>query len=190
MIRRRWPDLLPVGDIPDAQRLQDLFWSYSIRRRPFYVELPQKLGGRPYRNAGLVYVVDPDPKAPWSAVAERAWATYALRGDRVATHHDDFFTQHLLGYYAAAHSNLGLQLAEERRWPEAVAQYKAALLIDPKLAAAYNNWAIAYFNQGQYAQAIPLYQRAVRLEPANPGFRANLRLAEEALAQAPTQKGG
>jgi hypothetical protein len=183
-IRRRWPDLLPAEDIPNAQYLQSLFWNYSIRRRPFFVELPQKLEGHPYRSAGIVYAVYADRTSWPTSRAIDAWSFYVLRGDAVTRNHPDFFTRHLLNYYAAARSNLGIQMANENTLDRAVAQYKAALVIDPDLAAAYNNWGIVEYQRGRFVRAIALYTRATQIEPRNAGFQRNLKLAQDAAAEA------
>src|SRR5437773_8138746 len=37
--------------------------------------------------------------------------SYPKRGDFVTTHHPDFFTRHIISYYAAAENNLGIEYA-------------------------------------------------------------------------------
>ena len=180
-IRRSFPDLLPPGEVASSQALQDLFWGYSIQRHPFFVELPQKISDRPYRSEGLVYAVGAPASKDSLATAERNLALYPLRGLRPDPddRESDFFTRHLIGYYAAAHTNLGLDYAKAEHPEEAIAHYRAALAIDPLLASAYNNWAVAEFNRHRVRESIPLYRKAVALEPSNAGFQRNLRLAEQ-----------
>ncbi|MFA5974539.1 MAG: DUF2723 domain-containing protein [Elusimicrobiota bacterium] len=175
-IRRRWPELLPGVPIDNAQDLQRIFWEYSIRQRPFFVELPQKLGGLPYEAQGLVYAVKPSAPAAVRSRGEALLHLYRRRGDFKTVHHPDFYTRHLLGYYAAAYSNLGIANAGAGRLADAVAHYKVALWIDPELAAAYNNWAVVAHGRRDFARAIDLYQKAIELEPANASFRRNLEL--------------
>lgn len=182
---RNAPDLLPPRPMTSAQELEQELWSYSVRVRPFYAELPQKLGPIPYHAEGLVYAADAMSK-PSSTLAtrlraEQLFALYPERGDFVTTAHPDFFTSHLIGYYAAAHSNLGMEYAAGGQWDEAVDEYKKALVIDPLLAAAYNNWGIVEFNRKHYAGAVRLYQKAVDLSPENEGLRQNLKWAQNML---------
>jgi len=179
------PDLLPPRPMSSAQELEQQLWSYSVRVRPFYVELPQKLGPIPYHAEGLVYAADALSKKTSTEEtrlrSEHLFALYPERGDFVTTVHPDFFTSHLIGYYAAAHSNLGIEYAAQGQWDQAVNQYKEALVIDPLLAAAYNNWAIVEFNHRKYADAVRLYRKAIDLSPQNEALRQNLKLAQNML---------
>jgi len=86
----------------------------------------------------------------------------------------------LLGYYAAAWSNRGMEAAAAGRASEAVGDYQAALLIDPGLAVAYNNWGIVAYNRGDWAKARSLYGQALRLDPQNAGFQRNFAWAQRA----------
>ncbi len=83
----------------------------------------------------------------WRRVAredrKRFLALYPERGDYVTTHHPDFFTSHVISYYAAAYNNLGIEYANRGQWDRAVANYKEALRIEPDQAAAQNNMAFA-----------------------------------------------
>lgn len=65
----------------------------------------------------------------------------------------------------------GVQAFEQGHYPAAARQFQAALTIaeawkpdDPRLATSLMNMAIVYHAQGQYAQAAPLYQRALTLQ--------------------------
>jgi tetratricopeptide (TPR) repeat protein len=152
-IKRRWPDLLPPIPVDNAQQLQHLLWTYSARQRPFYAELPQKFGSIPYRAEGLVYA------APFggsfradAASLSRAESLLDLcvrRGDYVTTHHTDFFTSHLISYYAAAQNNLGIDYAGAGDWPRAAAHYQAALRIEPGQSAASQNLSAALQKMGK-----------------------------------------
>src|SRR5439155_17682640 len=152
---------LPPVPIESGQELQRFLWTYSARRRPFYAELPQKLGQVPYHAEGLVYAAQVGPGLDSGERSRRRAETllelYTRRGDWVTTHHPDFFTRHLLGYYAAARCNLGLEYANAKNWTQAVKQYQAALAVDPELSAAYNNLGIVAFERHDYAQARDLF---------------------------------
>lgn len=64
-----------------------------------------------------------------------------------------------------AHNNIGLALAEERRFDEAIANYNEAIRILPVYYSAYNNRGLAYDAAGQYQQAIESYNQAIRIRP-------------------------
>ncbi len=177
-IKSRWPDLLPPGTVSNAQDLERIFWSYSWRLHPFYVELPQTLEGRPYEAAGLVYASLSDHARQ---AEPRRWIfdLYAMRNLRPTEDPDDFYSRHLSNNYAAARSNCGMAYSALRQWTLAESQYKLALLIDPELAAAYNNWAIVRYSQGDYRGAVQLYRRALSLDRKNRAYLENLSLAEK-----------
>jgi tetratricopeptide (TPR) repeat protein len=61
----------------------------------------------------------------------------------VTTHHPDFFTGHLISYYAAAQNNLGIEYANAGDWRRAIAHYQAALRLEPDQSAAQRNLAFA-----------------------------------------------
>lgn len=65
----------------------------------------------------------------------------------------------------------GLQALEQRQYSEAIRQLQSALALaeagppdDPRLLSSYMHLATAYSQQGQYAQAALLYQRALALQ--------------------------
>ena len=177
---RDYPDLLPPVPIENAADLQRMLWSYSIQRHPFYVELPQKLGKIPYHSEGIVYKVDVPTGQPQLLRSQQLLELYPARGQMTTTAHPDFFTSHLIVYYAAADNNLALEFANQKEWNQAVALYESALVIDPLLSAAYNNWGIVAYEQGNYVLAEALYRKAIQLEPGNVPFGTNLELARQA----------
>ena len=146
-IKRRWPDLLPPIPMNNGQELSKSLWSYSARKYPFYAELPQKFEGVPYLAEGLVYAAQVPPQAEDPARsrqrAESLLALYPQRGDYVTTHHSDFFTAHVVSYYAAAENNLGIEYAHVGQWDRAMPHYRKALEMEPDQKAAHNNLAIA-----------------------------------------------
>ncbi len=179
-IRKRWPDLLLPGDITNAQDLEQMFWTYSMKRRPFFAELPQKVPATLVtRPEGLVYRIGhpQDSSLPLNASSAHLFSFYAMRGDFKTTDASDFFTRHLLGYYAAAYSNLGLAYANSHQPELARVQYRRALVIDPKLTAAYNNLGILEYQEGRFAEAIHWYNAALRIKPNDPQLLQNRALA-------------
>lgn len=75
---------------------------------------------------------------------------------------------------ARARFNLGRLLTEANRLPEAVAQYRKAVQIDPQFFDAQNNLGTALMRTGAMADAVEPLRAAVRLRPALPGPWANL----------------
>jgi tetratricopeptide (TPR) repeat protein len=142
-IKRRWPDLLPPIPIENGQDLERILWSYSARKRPFFAELPQKLTPIPYRSQGLAYAALVESNASSREQAEALMELYVHRGDFVTSHHPDFFTSHLISYYAAAQNNLGIEYANAGEWDRAVTHYQAALHMEPDQSAARQNLAVA-----------------------------------------------
>jgi Flp pilus assembly protein TadD len=78
---------------------------------------------------------------------------------------------------APAHYNLGVLYEQQGQAAMAVAEYQAALARDPTAADAHNNIGILYFTMGERDQAMTHLEEAVRLQPKDPAFRANLERA-------------
>ena len=66
---------------------------------------------------------------------------------------------------AIGHYNAGVQLSDDGRWEEAMAEYDEAIRLDPQLALAYNNRGVAYKNLGKHQRAIEDFDAAIRLDP-------------------------
>jgi tetratricopeptide (TPR) repeat protein len=181
-IAKKWPDLLPLGTFRSAQQLEYAFWSYSMKVRPFYADLPVKIPSPlAYRMEGILYPITSQAVPLTSnelAQARRYFELYIWRGVWRTTEHADFFTNQILNYHAAAWCNLGLKYAETRDWETARYCYRRALSIDPKLSAAFNNLGVADFEQRNFKQAILNYRFALLFDPNNQGYRRNLELAE------------
>ena len=69
------------------------------------------------------------------------------------------------GLKANEHFNAGRQLLLQSQWPEAIEEFSKAIDTDSKMAIAYNDRALAYFNLGQYQRAIDDYDEVTRLDP-------------------------
>ena len=70
--------------------------------------------------------------------------------------------------YARAHTNLGLALARQGRYDEAIEHHTEALRIEPGFAEAHNNLANVLARQGKFEEATQHYTEALRLNPAMP----------------------
>jgi Tfp pilus assembly protein PilF len=64
-----------------------------------------------------------------------------------------------------AHSNLGVALAAQHRFGEAVQQYQQAIEINPEVAETYRNLAAAFTEQGRLDEAVQCYQKAIEKRP-------------------------
>ena len=74
---------------------------------------------------------------------------------------------------AEEHFSAGVQLQNQDRWEEAIAEYDEAIRLDPQNTDAYSNRGFAYFKLDQFEQAIQDYGEAIRLDPRNPMIYAN-----------------
>jgi Flp pilus assembly protein TadD len=66
---------------------------------------------------------------------------------------------------AMAHDNLGIVLAELKRFDEAAAAHRKALALDPDLPFVRTNLARALLNGGKPAEALPVLREAVQRRP-------------------------
>jgi Flp pilus assembly protein TadD len=78
---------------------------------------------------------------------------------------------------AQAHFNLGVLYEARGETPAAVKEYLAAIEFDPASADAHNNVGILLFTAGYREQALQHLEKAARLQPKDPAFRANLERA-------------
>ena len=61
----------------------------------------------------------------------------------------------------------GIEVAQRGLWREAIYRWERATVIDPAYAAAHNNLAIAYEQDGDLDKARASYERALEIEPGN-----------------------
>jgi tetratricopeptide (TPR) repeat protein len=73
-----------------------------------------------------------------------------------------------------AHDNRGLHRFKQGRNDEALADYRAALAINPAYLNANNNLGHALAQLGRPAEAVPYYRRALQAQPAQVEVRNNL----------------
>lgn len=81
----------------------------------------------------------------------------AFAGDQSLAHSE-------AGGQSLEHSEAGIKLQDQGRLEEAVAEFDEAIRINPELAAAYNNRAMACGEMGQYDKALADFSEAIRLE--------------------------
>ena len=63
------------------------------------------------------------------------------------------------------HNNLGMALADQSQYNEAIFHYRKAVQIEPNSAEAHNNLGIALANQGDLKEAMVHYSRALQIKP-------------------------
>lgn len=80
---------------------------------------------------------------------------------------------------AKRHVEFGIQVARKDLWREAIYRWEQATRIDPSYAAAYNNLAVGYEQQGNFDKARQAYERALELDPDNQLVRQNYELFRE-----------
>ena len=80
--------------------------------------------------------------------------------------------------------DIGIICRKQKRYAEAIAEYRTALQLDPQYADAHNNCGAAYYYMKRYDDAIAEYQTALRLDPNCPNAAANLKLAQDAKTKA------
>lgn len=73
----------------------------------------------------------------------------------------------------------GISVAQRGLWREAIYRWERATHIDPTYAAAYNNLAVAYEHEGDFAKARQAYEKAIELEPDNALIKQNYELFKE-----------
>ncbi len=73
----------------------------------------------------------------------------------------------------------GIKVAQNGLWKEAAYRWEKAVQIDPTYAAAWNNLAVAFEQQGNFDKAREAYEKAVELDPKNLLFRQNFDLFKE-----------
>src|ERR671911_635577 len=73
----------------------------------------------------------------------------------------------------------GIQVAQRGLWREAIYRWERATQIDPTYAAAFNNLAVAYEQEGQLDKARAAYDKALALDPDNAMIRQNFDLFKE-----------
>jgi Tfp pilus assembly protein PilF len=73
----------------------------------------------------------------------------------------------------------GIQVAQRGLWREAIYRWERATQLDPTYAAAFNNLAIAYEQEGELEKARGAYEKALSLEPDNALIKQNFDLFRE-----------
>ena len=74
----------------------------------------------------------------------------------------------------------GVQVARKGLWQEARFRFEKAVLLDPENAAALNNLAVSFEQQGDFDKARAAYEKALKLKPGDTYIQQNYDLFREA----------
>jgi Flp pilus assembly protein TadD len=80
---------------------------------------------------------------------------------------------------AKSQVEFGIDVARKGLWKEAMYRWERATQLDPTYAAAFNNLAVAYEQQGMFDKAREAYEKATALEPDNLQIKQNYDLFKE-----------
>jgi tetratricopeptide (TPR) repeat protein len=80
-------------------------------------------------------------------------------------------------YDMRAYTGLGSYFYNGKRFDDAIAQFKEAVKIYPKMAAGHNDLGMAYFAKGNSDDAIAQYQEAIKADPNEATAHYNLGIA-------------
>jgi len=75
--------------------------------------------------------------------------------------------------FPMAHIAMGQVHLQKRQWEKAIDEGKKALALDPNGAEVHNHLAFFLHMGGKFEEAIPLYEKAIRLNPYPPSFYYN-----------------
>ena len=125
-------------------------------------------------SAAMTFVITIGAVAPLSLAAAGA-AGSDLRNTRLRQPNAGDNAREL----AEAQVEFGIRVAQKKLWREATYRFEKAVEVDPTYAAAWNNLAIAYEEQGRFQDANKAYDRAVKLDPDNILIRQNYDLFKE-----------
>ena len=141
------------------------------RRRPVVTRASWTRPSPSYRQA-----IELDPKYAHGSQQPRRrpeGSGQAGRGHRLLSHRPSNSTRNTL----TAHASLGNALHHQGQLDEAIACYRQAIELDPKLAVAHNNLGVALKQQGRLDEAIAEGRQAIELDPNYAGAYSNLGLA-------------
>jgi Tfp pilus assembly protein PilF len=80
---------------------------------------------------------------------------------------------------ARSQVDFGIKVAQRGLWREAIYRWERAAEIDPGYAAAFNNLAVGYEQEGMLDKAREAYEKALELDPRNNFIRQNFELFKE-----------
>ena len=119
--------------------------------------------------------------ATGAAIYNNRGYAYNMMGDYLLAIQDFNQALALKPNMAYAYNNRGLAWHRLGMSPEGRADIERSLRLNSQNAYAYRNLGIYYFDQGDYAAALPLFERAHRIGTAPPELAAYLRQTRQQL---------
>ncbi|MDX2273193.1 MAG: tetratricopeptide repeat protein [Cyanobacteriota bacterium] len=78
------------------------------------------------------------------------------------------------GDRASRHFGQALTLIQENQWDPAILELQQAIEVNPRYAAAYQQWGYLLFRKGRFQEAIPLFRQAEQINPDLEGLSTQL----------------
>jgi tetratricopeptide (TPR) repeat protein len=78
---------------------------------------------------------------------------------------------------------VGMGLALQDRWPEAIEAFQKAVKLQPSFVQAHNNLGFALATLGRSTEAIKAFQLAIRVKPHDPNAYYNLGFTYETMGK-------
>ena len=73
-----------------------------------------------------------------------------------------------------AFNNAGIALTNKKQFPEAIAEFKRSLAVDPQNKEAYLNLGNLQLGLGNYEEALAIYLEGVRIDPRGAVLHNNM----------------
>jgi tetratricopeptide (TPR) repeat protein len=164
-----------LTDVFDAIQRDEATWRDVDKRYGFNVIYCLKDEGT-WMGSFLRRRVD-DPE--WAVVYNDEHVVILLRNteqnlDFIKEHETSTEIPGVRRLIAGIRNELGMSLAEQGRYKEAIFYYQESLKLDPNLFEGYKNWAQLEAQMGRYSKAIDLYTKAVSIRPTDAAARSNL----------------
>jgi len=174
-LTRIYPELFTGAPVfsSSQQFLEHLFKKVS-RQFPIYAELASKFGDRLSLPEGLLVRLAAEDKNDRGHYFTDLLDFYVIRFPPQST---DFFTRHILNYYAFSSNNSGVAAMDRKDFSLARKSYLLARIFQPDLVAAVSNLGTLFYHQQELTKAIKYYQLAVAFAPDEPKNVYNLGLA-------------
>lgn len=85
---------------------------------------------------------------------------------------------------AHEHYSKGRNLAEQRQWKAAIAEYEKAIAIDPNYDYAFGSTGFAYYELGDFNKAAQNFEKAIAINPSDAFYWSELGLCYVKLGDA------
>ncbi len=161
---------VPNEAVQAAQAVRPVSGQYQARRQSTYEQITLHAQRQVSPEAYRLYQVGRGQRLQGDAKAATASLGEAVR---------------LAPEFFMAWYNLGLAQEAAGKMTEADVAYKRALALEPaqptRDASIYNTYGAFLYQQGRYQNAMPMFQKALQLDPSHPIAKRNLVVVEDRL---------